>query len=528
MPNFIPLETFKSFYKHASDLFSDEGFIAFTSILKLEGEKIALENGFSETDFNYFQVGLKSSKEVLFYSWVNQNKTLSNALCRVDFQKLEELNSINNHQLFNQFKSFVTPFLAEILLSRIKKENSLNLIAASYLLLLDEDTRPLIESKLFEPISKSLIELKPKMESSQDEAHLISLIQPLCTAEILGVINGFSKASYAIKLNYVDSILLAVESEACTTRVANWVFKQLSQLNLNKEHHEKIKELRYELSEGKFSVKNQGKRLTKINWKRIVLGTSAGAIIFFIGLLIFLKPFGETINEAGERSSSFKKFTKEERIEIDSLIQTMNNGFELSVDEIDQGVPINNSIAVQIRKAHKNSVMERVYKDLILDADLHTKGLIDSCGNRTKTMNRYGNIGDLLKRADGLQSYFKNDSEYDVLFYVSENKLNGKVFSVYLPKGSKVDLRIKDGDVITAVCGLNNGKYIKPNGIAASETPSKQFNYHFCVVDENYETSINTSYTFKSNHSMKPKFLFVGSSATYFQIVDPQQLLSPY
>ena len=136
--------------------------------------------------------------------------------------------------------------------------------------------------------------------------------------ELVQIVNSLSKASYALKLEYVDTIVNTVRTNGCTVRFANWIFKQMEELKLNNEHEEKILELKKELKEGKLAVRNHGSGKTPIRWKSVITFLFVALLGIGSFYIIYFKPFSTVEDEVIADTSSFKKFTKEERQGQDS------------------------------------------------------------------------------------------------------------------------------------------------------------------------------------------------------------------
>ena len=152
----------------------------------------------------------------------------------------------------------------------------------------------------------------------------------------------------------------------------------MEQLTLNREHEDQIAELRKELREGNLEVKNHGTGKTPIRWRSIL---SLALVLLIMGgafYVIYFKPFSQVEEIDIADTSSFKQFTKEERNELTSLIQSMGNPLLPDEDEIDPGIPIGLNTTLTFRTASQNDLFEQIYTDLSRDAEIQQNQMVDS------------------------------------------------------------------------------------------------------------------------------------------------------
>ena len=531
MPRFIPLHVFKSFFESHSSLLSDGGIQNFIErIKKNDAIEVLTKENISIAEFELFIDSFKNPSVVIFHGWIDQNDELRALLLGLEKNKISSFSDKSgclNHQLTAEFKRFISPYLAERLLSFSDGEDENCAKAFSYIELLDSDHRALIESQLFKNVRAKVTafgQLQLKMEEEQD---LVNHLKPLCSDDILFMVNSFSKASYALKIEYVDIILNSVHSPSCTIRLANWIFKKLEKINLNNEHEDKIDELKRQLKSGDIDVRNHGKGKTPIRFKKVIsnlLILLIGALVFYV---IYFKPFNKVEDQDLINSTSFKQFTKEERKRIDSLLQTVDTGFNVDDIQVDPGIPIyGGGPVLNLRKQLKNDLMESIYDDLSKDAAIHLSIKLDSCEEKTIKFSPYNGVKDLTKRKANVEAVVRNESDYDVIFYISENKKTGSVYSFLLKQGDVKTFELNESDVITTVAGNHFTPFLAPT--TNDPLPSSKFKHHFCDQDVSYQESINTSYQLSNGSKKKPKFMITGSSGSFYKLVDIYGVLTAY
>lgn len=531
MAQFIPLKTFHSLYKNPADLLSEEGLRLFYDALEKHGLELAIGDGYTEQDFAVNRQLFLNPSSIIFQGWIAQTEGLLTLLTtgKTSVQFVDSKKFLS-HQLSEQYKRFISPFLAEKLIG-FSDPTTPSPIAFSYVQLLDEDHRAVVENELFKSIQRLLDGLKAVKKEALNEQSLINAVKPVCAADIIACVNYLSRASYAKKLSYVDGLLDMLRAKSCTTRFANWVLKQLENVQLNREHEHKIVDLKKELKQGELRVRNEATRRTPIRWGAIV---SAGVVLALIGLTIYIfyaKPFNKVEEEVFANDTSFKDFTKEERIRIDSLLQEISHDRTPEAIEIDPNMPTyGGGTNLVLRKAFANEKMESIYEDLIKDADLKEVYPKDSCDRRknAKAFVQNGGVKELKTKSGAQEAMLKNESSYGIVVYVSEDRTSGSVYSLYLGPQETTTFKLDQYNALCIVAGNDYQPYIGPKQAAPDELPSDQFLYHFCATDDNYKESINTSYQLKKVRTNRVKLLFTEDKSGYVYLLDIHNVLSNY
>lgn len=526
MKRFIPLNYFKPLYVNHTDLLSEEGMEAF--LLRLnssEGEVLCQEYEITLADFEAFKNTLKIPENIVFYGWISYNTALLNMLTTGKLDLYEDSFGHLLHQLASEYQRFLSPVLSKQLLQHAGESNQERLVQAfSFVQLLDEEHRAVVENQLFRTISEQLEQLKTNTKQAQSEQELIELVKPLCENEIVEVVNYLSRASYALKLNYVDQILESLRSKSCTVRFANWVLKQLEKIQLNREHEFKILDLRRELHAGDLKVQNQGKGRTPVRWKNLVTAFFVTSIVGFVIYIVVFKPWSEVLEPELNTETSFKQFSKEERRKIDSLLRQIDGQIRSEDLNVDQGAPIiGNSSMLTLRVPFENKKLEELYQDLIKDSEIKAQGLADSCSTATDFVRRNG-ITDLTNKKGEVAAMMRNDSDFDVIVYVAQDSKSGAVSSLFLKKGETKIFEFNQGNILLLVAGNAFQSFKTPTANGA-DMPSKWFTHHFCDTDANYRESINTSYRLTTKRLKKVKFLLTGDQSGYFHLLDLKNVL---
>ena len=525
MAKYIPNSAFQSLVSDIQDPYSDEGWDKFQSILRSDEMRESL-NGYSTEDINHFITSFEYPEILLFRTWIERSKPLLNALTIGAKGPFIDDRNLLEHKLANKFKIFVSPYLTLALLGRQPQSEKELVLFASFFSLLNEDHRSVVEAQLFKGIKKRLDGLAKDSFRIDTEQELVNRIKPLCSDDIIRVVNSFSKANYALKIYYVDNILGAVESIGCTARFANWLIKQMEQLELNNEHKERVMTLRHEIKSGKLEVKNRPTGRTPIRWRALVSVILFLVIVGSVFYIIYYKPFSSPDEYGNMKNSSFKALSVEERKKVDSLVKEMNASFNPDEIEIDPGISYGGGMSLQLRKAFDNELMEKLYQDLALDASLANNYQQDTCEVQND-FKQYPGVTNLRQRTNGKSCFFKNESEYDCIVYVAEPNKSGKVFSTRVRKGETIQFKMRTHELMTVAIGDEYGRFLSPPGSSASEQPSSDYAYHFCFRDGNFEESINRTYRLKAGSNAQ-RFALIGKRGTMVRFEDINNSLEDY
>ncbi len=519
MANFIRLSVVKQVLgeKFPVDPMSDAGLQELIEALgESEVRNTLIQQGCSESDLKDFSARL-SAETLLFQQWIASNKALSDLLSEGILSEYRDNQGISEHRLFKDFQSYVSVYLTDKLLNYTHStEQKIRLEVCSFLPLLDLDNRFLIEDQLFRELRKKLAKVEVEWETWEDEEMQKGALMPLMSDEVIRELNALSKASYANIMYYVDTLLKTLYAPGTTPRFANWMIKRLELLDLNNEHQEKIRQFKRDLASGTLKVANV--RYVKSNNRRLVLpGILILASLGVIFWIVYFKPFSGIDDVDDKNHSSFSVLTEDERREIDSIVKHMSNRAIPEEDGIDQGFLPGGSGVLSLRKEFVNPLMEQIYEDHARDGRLTYLYPVDSCGKSDKFVPYQGTKA--LKGNTGVPATLRNESDYDLLVYVADNKKTGKVFIAYVKKGEMLSFNMQKGQIITCAAGHVFKRFEIPTGASAEQLPSPGYSHHFCDRDQNFEESINRSYVMNKDAG-KLKFVVAGKSSQYVQFID--------
>lgn len=530
MALFVSLYPFREGFPHVTDLLDEKTRAEFIGFLHSpRGKQIQQENGISDDDFTYFVASLQSPETVLFHSWIEQNKLLRLFLTTGSVnEKYVDTHQHLHHSLAEKYRTFVSPFLSERILSLTDLNDFKRLqVVASWVVLLDSEHRPSIEALLFKPVETVLLRLG-YLSPSATEEKIVEELQPILSDEVLDVMHALSRASYYLKLEYVERLLAVIKHESCTARVAGWILNALGKLKLNAEHEIKIREIQRDVKSVRrwATQKKSSRRVLSSKGVGVYAVVAIGAMIVFF--LAYYQPFSdpEPINFGNE--TSFTPFTTEERKRIDSLINILNKEREGSDKNAETGGYLfedghNNTF----RKSFVNRQMEAIFRDLQNAYRLHENGWQDSCSDNLPYVQREG-VSDLLNRGGTLQLMVSNESAYDVIVYVSEDRVEGRVFSQLIKQGEHANLALNNNDALLFIPGKNFQRFQCPESVDGQECPSSLYRHHFCEKDDNFAFSLQRGLQVGSNKRTTAKVLLTGNSDAYFDCIDVHEVLVTY
>jgi len=468
---------------------------------------------------------LNHPKSQLFFSWVETNKSLSEFLTLKHPNKLfKDIFQHLNHGFSYEFRDFISPFVSDEILSNTSisdiKRAELN---SSFLCLLNDQFRSKVEIEFVSLIKVLLSSISDELKNNSIEDELVKKITPICSSEIVSILNQLSRSNYAIKIQYVDQLLSVIHFKGCTVRFANWILNQLKNIDLNKEHFDKIEQLSNELSKGKIHVKNNFESAKSSNQTKNKRLAFIGIIIFAIISIsiLYFKPFESKKHRIVSEHSAYEQFTVAERKEIDSILKSIEASQNDNI-EVDQDSFFGESASLYSEHKFKNEKMSKLYTDLILDAALVDRGQIvpyKSYSIQKQKAIFYPNVKKLIKSNKEQKIRFTNESEFDVLLFIIDNNLGGSLFSKMVFPNETIDFEVNLYDEFLFIPGSKFGPFVSPK-VAKDQLPSSSYRHHFNQVDFNYVNGIKQVYRMNMLNDHPLIINAIGSKDGIFEIED--------
>ena len=477
----------------------------------------------SESNWKEILKSLNHPKSQLFFSWVETNKSLFEFLTLKQPTKIyKDTFQHLSHGFSSEFKDFISPYISDEILSNTTVSDIKRIeLNASFLCLLNDEYRSKVEIKFVSFFKDLLSSIDDEVKMLSSEKELVKKITPMCSSEIIMILNQLSRSNYAIKIQYVDQLLNVIHFKGCTIRFANWIINQLKNINLNNEHLDKIEQLSDELSNGKIQVKNHFELTKSSNQSRNKKIALIGIIIFaFISIsILYFKPFESKNNKILSENSAYEQFTVAERKEIDSILKTIETNQNLGEY---QYTFFGESASLYSEHKFKNEKMRKLYTDLILDAELVDKGQIipfKSYSTQKQKAIFYSNVKKLVKSNKEQKIQFSNNSEFDVLIFVIDNNLDGTLYSKIVFPNETLDFEVNLYDEFLFIPGSKFGPFVSPK-VAKDELPSSSYKHHFNQVDFNYVNGIKQVYRLNILNDQPLKINVVGLKGGVFNVED--------
>jgi DNA replication initiation complex subunit (GINS family) len=473
-----------------------------------------------DSELNSFLIQLKHPNAPIYIGWIEQWKEIeeiltdgSTSISFNDYLKLQ------GHVLFPEFCQFVTPLLFPFLF-RQSEQGILN-ETLEYIVLLQSDSRAIVENSVFSQIKQLLNQTKELQEQTTvTEDQLIESVHDIINEQVIRILNSFSKRSYVHVVEYVNDCFLILKSKGCTVRMANWIVKQLQQLNLNPEHLQQLTEFQSDLKAGVFYVENKGRKQNK---STIVSFIPTIGIIIFVGLVIWLivaKPWSDSISpQEHEMASSFTEFTVEERKHIDSLVKIIQPEPVLNL-EIDDVYIEGRELMVDARKTLTNDSVNHFYKsweEYLISDSIHSQEECKQLAKKIKISSLPSGFSKLTDKKTGKPAFFRNESEYTIQIVVFNNSRGSKPYYQELKRDEQIEFNLAVGEHIGVVAGNYAIPYQSTNESIV-----------FCEFDNTTVNSLLTMYVLKKSNSFNYKFLVTGTDVYDFQLVDMYGVLEVY
>lgn len=529
---FVAIHYFRPFYDSVADLFSDENIEQFIENIRSEkGKRLCAENNLTDKDVEEFIQSVKNPSTMVFQGWIEYKTAIYNLLTdKKDLEVYMDNFGHLSHKLSDDYRKYLSPFLASRIIERISgadKEELEKLF--SFAPLLDKDHAILVENELMKPIRKLIDNVNNNADLAKNEQHLIDEVTYLCSDEIISSVNYLSRSSYGAKVNYVDSVLAFINHPACTVRFANWILKRMEKVELNKEHQKKIIALKADLKNGILKTQNNGKK------KAVVFKMNKLFLYIFLGVLfsgaiyvIVEKPFNEVEETVFTKETAFTQFSKEERLQLDSLMKNMNGLQRSNEVEFDFNMPLTGESAqLTMAKVIPNDLLNEVCENILKFSELKLQKFIDSCSVEKK-FTTPKEMSSLSGKKGKEKVMIKSDSEYDVLIFVAENKKDGRVYVTHLKKNENTTFNVNNTDLMVVIPGNNYSAIEMPDGLDEALLPSGRFENMFCEIDMNTVENTMITYQFSNCRNNTNKLLVSGHIGGYFQLVDLYGMLSEF
>lgn len=497
--------------------------------IRTEGKPVSLDEAVAFLDL------LSHPGIVVFDQWIMQFSGLKNFLSGGTLSSNNfDPKIVLEHRLFPDFSKFVTRFLLPEMMRKLSEANDPDfMLIGSYVNLLDHDGKLIAQDKMDAWLKNKLSFSLAAAQKATTERELAKTIDFVISDEVIAFVNQFNKAFYATKIAYIDSMLEVTKFPACTQRLGSWISAQLKKLSLNPEHLEKIEEITETVKSGKARFSNQNGKVSVSIGSVRMLSLLAAVILGVVFYFMWFFSFEEETPQIADQKSSFEQFTKEERMQLDSLIKGMtpqpgavtdsSTGYDrfLHLPPADMNV--------LFREPYANRIAEQFHQDCMKDQLLLESGQIDTCMAypADKFKSRIPQNFKRLSNNPGFQPVFLvNETVYQVLVLVFKDETNAPVYAALMGEGDQLNFKMSAGERILFLPGNDWSAF---HTTADAEIPSKDFKYHFCLQDEHFKAMLFSPYALKPVSKKLVKLMLNESpqTDTGFFLIDLYEALEP-
>jgi hypothetical protein len=462
---------------------------------------------FSMTDIFALIDSLRSPSTIVFQDWIRSDKVISIILQgnkeKLNFQETISNKKYRGHALEQQFYSFLTPFLYQLLepevTESIANRNFERLrFYLQYSSFLEESKKTALQQEvdselrnLFSDISA--LEFGKKVSSPKKESDKWTKnsreVKLLASLDLVDILNLLDKQYYALRVSYIDT----VKSIMTHPNIDPISFKMLStaikKVELNNSHKSQVDSF---LQKGKTSLsqKQQNKVFNKALLRNPLIYLGFVGVIILI-LLIF--PFDFTNNNPSikEKISGLDSLSQDEVKITDSLLAFKEDSTLFETDDMNVPVALPDFILSDNTKEIKNTVALKLYESMLNDYEIQQNNGTMSCDpledEKLKEFN-YKEVGDIEQ--DFVNHELINESTEDCYLLYFKNENFGTVYGEYVPAGNSIELKlVKDWRVIfytgkefTSFNPLktsNNGY----GNLEDAKKIDKSFTTHFCEMN---------------------------------------------
>lgn len=434
---------------------------------------------------------LKNKKYRIFHEWVEQDTALLNYLIssgEIVAPLSSNINLLKEHQLFDEYQQFLSPYLAPLL-----KEQIPGLISNHNFIALKSHLNfcPLLPTskriELQQPIDIFVNNQLKQLVTSKDPQFKSHFDWVYSTPLVL-VLNQLDNSFYSTLIAYVDTAKLIVSKNKLSAQQLNKIKSTLLQINLTPKHQEQV--VIFCQSES-FHYK------TTFLSSVIIWVKSPIFIIAIVVALFLIVLFNWNSNKAPnlqhtKTSSGIDSLTDNELDQVDSLFGFKTDSMIQDGDNIQSSAPPEYILTADLNTI-KNKKAKALYSSFILDYQIQKEnGLYGNCTTTKKSLfqaSLYSGV-ESFSAIPSTNHTIKNESDEEVYVLVFEPYKNGKIYGALIAPERSIKIYLKKEESVIFYSGqqMNQFNTMKSenNGygtIDDAKRVNKGFDYHFCLQD---------------------------------------------
>lgn len=465
---------------------------------------------FSPDEIKLFIQNQQDERQRIFTAWVDADQGLKFLLETRQFkQDWMDLNHIQLHTLFDEFRHFVTIFLYPVLKEGLQELTPKKArIILSYSKLLAHRQENLVQDVVSEWYEKHVKQLIQRCKQARTDTVIYELINEAITIDFLAGLNWLNERHYGVRMVVMEELVGLMHHKTVSNRLILAVLTKVKALELSAEHMEQVLELESDIRKGKVTVEK-----SKISWWRLsllvtlILVVAGGVVsLFFID--------AKTVDNAYQEETSFMKFSEAERAHLDSLItDVQEERRNISGDQrLDQNTP---AIGQQLVK--KRDWNNRIFK-MMQQAWANNDSVIltNNFSSSKPFAKPYPLTQKLTETTGEFNGEIHNNSLQTILVIVFEDHQKAPVYTRYVQSKSAASWKFSPGDIVVVLPGSN-----VPADTKFGDMPFKELNNTF------YE-HLSMAYKLKYNSVKQVKLVWetLGTTSYVLDLSNSMEVLS--
>lgn len=508
-------------------------FINQASIREQLAVKLTKENyiqrgkSFSADEIFRFLDQLSDPRQVVFDQWILAHTSLRKLLLEGELTQYVPDKSIQGHTYFAAFIDFCSPYVLSGLLSFISGEGTQNRVKiASYIPLLTENAQWNIQEKLVIHAEKQFEKLPLHKAQNIEEQRIY--VKELYSNEQIEWMNFLTKSFYSYKISFIEKTIDSFQKFNLPIQVIAWISGQLKKLSLNPEHQKKVEEIYVSIKRNDglyYSPKAIEKKNKKLFKKGLIFTLIIGVVLFVI---VISKEFFTPLSSKDkvQTSSSFTQFTKQERMELDSLIRSINGTQSKDTIGVKEYLsylhltPV--EVQLQLRKPFKNKLVEKYILKCLERYDTKQKGEKHSCFPYTRDQLKELNVSPfrpLKELSKKNKMFLKNTSGYQIQVLLFKNREKKPVYFGFVEEEDSISFSFDPEYSAIFIPGKDFGEI---HSLSADQAYVKR---NFCTMDPFYYSNLFQVYSFRKINEKKVRIQFNESRNHEFYMIDFYQSL---
>lgn len=428
---FIPLSDWKRLYPETQFPVDD------ADRLRAKSDSAELA-ALSLTEKEWWFHEMTSQQTVVFLNWVQSDNQLSDFVTgKFTGKRLGNL-SITTHALFPEFRKFISRFVADEMQKQLQQGEATEAVL-SFSVLLDKNDLVRIEMTLTDVLERRISEFNARVREAKSFAALQQALFPMIDTATLNMLNAIPEECYALRKNWVDTVLTVASHPETTRQLVLQTVKELQKISLNADHRSELKQFQSDVMTGVKTVEEERRPW----WKTAMSVLAVLAIGYGLWWVWDLQP--EPVTDVPENDTAFMAFSKEERQKLDSLLQVYtHHRHEEQIDDYDVTIGEDLRMARELNNKAAEDLLSRWSFRDTTTYTFDTTAVPPPCFPATKD----------LRSAKGTSSAFLfNESEKQLLVVCFDNRNGAPLYSAYVQPGKMIQFGVQHGTLIYALPG---------------------------------------------------------------------------